>query len=151
MNPSVLGESIDLNFGGISFSPSLLQAGAIVALVFLLLLSVAQLRRHFIDWSVKGALFGIFIGFFLALILEGFLIIGGRTALTELLGWKTPPKPIANVLEAGRAKLISVLGVTDEIPSSEAVVNPTSDDAIEILQTLDPTEVVKVKNLICTP
>src|SRR3989344_3611937 len=111
MDPAVLGESIDLNFGGISFSPSLLQAGAIVALVFLLLLSVAQLRRHFIDWSVKGALFGIFIGFFLALILEGFLIIGGRTALTELLGWKSPPKPIANVLDAGRAKLVDVLGI----------------------------------------
>ena len=151
MDPAVLGESIDLNFGGISFSPSLLQAGAIVALVFLLLLSVAQLRRHFIDWSVKGALFGIFIGFFLALILEGFLIIGGRTALTELLGWKSPPKPIANVLEVGRAKLISVLGVTDEIPSSEAIASPTSEDAIKILQTLDPNEMKKVKNLICTP
>ncbi len=151
MNPAVLGDAIDLNFGGYSFSPSILQAGAVVFLVFLLLLSLAQVRRHFIDWSLKGALFGIFIGFFLALILEGFLVIGGRTALTEVLGWKNAPKPIANVLDAGREKLVDILGVKDEIPSSFATGNPTADDAIEILQTLDPTEVKKVKNLICAP
>ena len=151
LNPAVLGDSINLNFGGFSFSPSTLQAGAAIVLVFLLLLSLAQFRRHMMSFSIKGAIFGIFIGFLLALILEGFLIIGGRTALTELLGWKDAPKPIANALEAGREKLIGVLGIKDEIPSSHASSNPTFDEAIELLQTLDPAQMKKVKTLICAP
>lgn len=151
MNPAIFGRSIDLNFGGFSFSPSLFQAGAIVVLVFLLLLSLAQFRRHMMGWSIKGAIFGVFIGFLLALTLEGFLIIGGRTALTELLGWKDAPKPIANLLDAGRARLIGVLGVADEIPTSAASTNPTVEEAIKLLQSLSPTEIKKVKNLICAP
>lgn len=151
MNPAVLGDAIEFNLGGFSFSPSLLQAGAIVILVFLLVLSLAQFRRHMIGWSAKGAIFGIFIGFLLALIFEGFLVIGGRTALTEILGWKNPPKPLANVLDAGREKLVDVLGMKDEITASYASTNPTSEDAIEILQSLDPTEMKKVKSLICAP
>lgn len=151
MNPSVLGESLNLKLGSLSFSPSYLQAGAIIFLTFLLILSLAQVRRHFINWSIKGATFGIFLGFLLALILEGFLIIGGRTALTEVLGWKNAPKPVANLLDVGRQKLVDVLGVTDEIPSSFASVNPTAEDAVGILQSLDPAEVKKVKALICAP
>lgn len=151
LNPAVFGDSINLNFGGISFSPSILQAGAVLVLVFLLLLSLAQFRRHMMGWSVKGAIFGVFIGFLLALIFEGFLIVGGRTALTEVLGWKNPPKPIANLLDVGRTKLINVLGVKDEVPPSFASTNPTSDDAVKVLQSLNPAELKKVKNLICTP
>lgn len=104
-----------------------------------------------VDWSAKGAIFGIFIGFFLALILEGFLIIGGKTALTELLGWKDAPRPIQLALESGREKLINVLGITDEIPETLANSNPTAEDATEILQSLNPAEMKKVKALICTP
>ena len=99
MDPAVLGDAIKLNLGGTSFSPSLLQAGVVVFLVFLLVIFLAQFRRHLLDWSLKGAVFGIFLGFLLALIFEGFLIIGGRTALTEILGWKDAPKPIANILD----------------------------------------------------
>lgn len=151
MDPAILGESINLKFGNFSFSPSYLQAGAVIVLSFLLILSLAQIRRHFIDWSIKGAIFGLFLGFLLALILEGFLVVGGRTALTEVLGWKNPPKPVANILDVGRAKLVNVLGVTEEVPSSQALTNPTADDAVEVLQTLDPTEMKKVKTLICAP
>lgn len=151
MNPAVLGESFELNFGSFSFAPTILQAGAIVLLVFIFLLLMAQVRRHFIDWSMKGAIFGIFIGFLLALVLEGFLIVGGKTAFSELLGWKNPPKPIANILDMGRGKLVDVLGVVDEIPSSFADTKVSQDEAIKILQSLDPTEIKKVKALICAP
>src|SRR3972149_8249854 len=103
-----------LDFG---FLASQWKAVAIVGLLFLLVLTLAQVRRHFIDWSIKGALFGIFIGFLLALFLEGFLIIGGKTALTEFLGWKNPPKPVADLVDMSREKIVDVMGVTDEIPS----------------------------------
>lgn len=151
MDPAVLGESFELNFGQFSFSPTMLQAGAIIALVFVFLLLMAQVRRHLLGWSMKGAVFGVFIGFLLALVFEGFLIVGGRTALTELLGWKNPPKPVANILDIGRNKLVDVLGITNEIPASFADTKINSDEAIKMLQTLDPTEIKKVKSLICAP
>lgn len=137
-----------LNF---NFLLSQWRALAIIGLIFLLVLTLAQVRRHFIDWSIKGALFGIFFGFLLALILEGFLIVGGRTALTEFLGWKNAPQPLQVAIDAGRAKLVDVLGITNEIPKSVAREDPTSEDAVTLLQSLDPTEIMKVKSLICEP
>lgn len=146
-----LGNTVKLDVGSIKFSPNYLQAGSIIVLLFLLILTLAQLRQKFVHWSMKGSLIGIFFGFLLALILEGFLIIGGKTAVTELLGWKDAPKPVTVALDKGKDKLVDVLGVTDEIPSSFASTDPTADDAISLLQTLDPVEIKKVKALICNP
>ncbi|MCX6705515.1 MAG: hypothetical protein NTV24_00190 [Candidatus Woesebacteria bacterium] len=143
----------NLNLGKFSFSPSYIQVGAILLLLFILVLSLAQLRRHFVDWSFKGAVFGIFFGFLLALILEGFLIIGGKTVITQVLGWKNAPKPVANLLEIGRDKLIQVLGEQVEIRVSDAVskLNPTFSDGVTFFQSLNPTEAQKLKNFICKP
>lgn len=102
----------EINIGAIRFQPELWQAGAIVFLVFLLVLVMAQMRRHFLTWSFKGAWFGIFIGFFLALVLEGFLLLSGRTFLTTILGWKNAPTPIQDVLGVGNSKLRQVIGVS---------------------------------------
>ncbi len=138
-------------FADLYFSKNYLQAGAILVLIFLLVITLAQIRHHYVDWSIKGGIVGIFFGFLLALILEGFLIIGGRTAVTEFLGWKNAPKPIKTALDIGKVKLINVLGVTDEIPNSFASDNPSAEDAIDLLQNLDPAETKKVKALICEP
>ena len=143
--------NLNIKIGDLTFAPSIYQAGAIVVLLFILILLFAQMRRHFMNWSIKGALFGIFFGFLLALILEGFLVIGGRTALTEFLGWKNPPKPVADLVDMSREKIVDVMGVTAEIPSSVAKEDPTVDDAIEVFQTLDPSESKKAKSLICEP
>ena len=70
---------------------------------------LAQFRRHYLDWSFKGAIFGLFWGFILALVLEGFLAINGQTVLTKMLGWKTAPKPISNLLDMGRAKVSAII------------------------------------------
>ncbi len=143
----------NLNLGEFSFSPSYIQAGVIVVLLFILVLMLAQLRRHFVDWSIKGALFGLFFGFLLALVLEGFLIIGGKTAITQVLGWKDAPKPLADILELGRSKLIQVLGekVEIQIPETVAKLNPTFKDGITFFQSLNPSEAQKLKNFICKP
>jgi len=71
--------------------------------------------------------------------------------LTEVMGWKNAPKPLQAALDAGRTKLVDVLGITDEIPRTFAETNPSAEDAVEVLQSLDPTEIKKVKNLICAP
>ena len=149
--PDLLGKTVNFDIGSYKFAPNYLQAGSIVVLSFLLILTVAQLRQKFVQWSVKGSLTGIFFGFLLALIFEGFLIIGGKTAVTEILGWKNAPKPVTVALDKGKDKLVDVLGVSDEIPNSMASSDPTADDAIVILQSLDPTEIKKVKALICNP
>lgn len=140
---------LNLNLGDYSFNPSYLQAGVIIVLLFVLVLSLAQFRRHFVDWGVKGALFGIFFGFLLALVFEGFLIIGGKTAVTEILGWEKAPQPVLAILDAGREKLIKVLGITAEIPASVAKENPTVKGVIEFFQSLSPIEVDQVRKTIC--
>ena len=154
MSPAqLLSKSFDLTLGKFSFSSSYIKVGAILILLFILVLSLAQLRRHFVDWSVKGAVFGLFFGFLLALVLEGFLIVGGKTAITQVLGWKNPPKPLASVLDLGRSKLIQVLGekVEIQIPEAIAKLNPTFKDGITFFQSLNPTEAQKFKNFICKP
>lgn len=145
----LLSSNLSFNLGNFSFSPSYLEAGAIVLLLFVLVLTMAQLRRHLVDWSLKGAVVGIFFGFLLALILEGFLVIGGKTALTEVLGWKNPPKPLQVAIDAGREKLVNVLGIKDEIPKSFAGETLDAGRIISSFQSLNPSEVQKVKNLIC--
>ncbi len=137
--------------GNLLFAPTYIHAAAIVFLLFLLVLTLARVRRMYVDWSFKGAAAMLFMGFMLALVIEGFLIIGGRTALTEILGWKSAPKPIQTALDTGRGKLIDVLGVTEEIPSSEASENPTLQSVIKGYQSLSSEEAESFKQMLCTP
>lgn len=146
-----LGKSFNFNLGKVSFPIPYIQAIGIIVLLFVLILSFAQFRKHTIDYSMKGAIFGIFFGFLLALILEGFLILSGRTALTQVLGWKNAPAPISIALDAGRNKLIDVLGIKTEIPSSLAKENLGVSSAVEILQSLNPADIKKVKSIFCQP
>jgi hypothetical protein len=133
------------------FSANYLQAGLIIALIFLLVVTLAQVRHHYVKWSLKGSLMGLFFGFLLVLLLEGFFLIAGKTLLTETIGWENAPKPIKTALDIGRNKLINVLGVSSEIPYSVASIDPNIEDAIDVLQSLDPSESKKIKAIICQP
>jgi len=146
-----VNKTFDLTLGQVMISPTYWQAGAIIFLLFVLVLTMARLRRIYVGWSFKAAGSMLFIGFFLTLVLEGFMLLGGRTLLTEVIGWKNAPKPISTALDAGRAKLVSVLGVTDEVPLSSAKKNLTAGDIFEVYQSLSPTESVKARSLICEP
>lgn len=137
-------------FINLYFSKNYLQAGAILILVFLLVITLAQVRHHYVHWSLKGGLVGIFFGFILALILEGFLLVAGRTVLTEFLGWKNAPKPITRALDIGKEKLTNVLGAADQMTPLNTN-NSTTDDALNVLQSLNPDEMRKIKAIICTP
>lgn len=146
-----LFKTFELNLGKFSIPVPYWEAGGIIFLLFALVLTLAQVRRHYVDWSLKGGVVGIFFGFLLALILEGFLVIGGRTALTGFLGWKNPPAPIAHVLDAGKSKLVEVLGAQTQIPASYAKENITVKSVLETVQGLPPTDLKKVKNILCAP
>jgi hypothetical protein len=138
-----VGSRISDLASNISVAPTYIQAGAIIFLLFLLVVSLAQFRQHFVKWSMKGGLVGLFFGVLLTLILEGFLLLSGHTAITGVLGWKTAPKPISTALDLGKEKLTNVLGVGTD--------NPTPNDVIIIMQSLPPSEISKIKAIICTP
>ena len=144
-------KSLDFDIGGVSFSPSVYEAIAIVFLLFVLVLSLARLRHMYIRWSLSGWHAWFFMGFLFALILEGFFILGGRTFLTGVLGWKSAPKPILSVLDAGRAKLVNVLGADDEVPSSSAREKVSLESVVSDFQSLTPDEARETRSLICEP
>lgn len=137
--------------GGLSISPNLIQALVIVVLLFLLIYTMGHVRHTYLDWSIKGILPGLSLGFILAIILEGLLLVGGKTILTETLGWKNAPKPISNVLDAGRNGLTSVLGVSSTVPSSEAKDKPTVSIITNEINSLDKQELDKLTQVICKP
>lgn len=129
-----------------SVAPTYMQAGAIIVLIFLLVISLAQFRHHFVKWSMKGGLIGLFFGILLTLLLEGFLLVSGHTALISLLGWKNAPKPLSTILDIGKEKLTDVLGI-----STKSLTSVSTTDAITVLQSLNPSEIKKIKAIICTP
>lgn len=90
-------------------APRYIQAGVILVLIFLLIVSLAQFRQHFVKWSMKGGLIGLFFGVVLTLILEGFLLISGRTALISLLSWRNAPKPVSTILDIGKEKFTNII------------------------------------------
>lgn len=87
----------------------------------------------------------IFWGFVLAIIAEGFLILGGNTLFTEILGWEKAPKPISNLLDITRRRVVKVLGETD--------ANYKSDikDILGRYQNLSEEDAGKLRDIICTP
>lgn len=95
--------------GNFSVAPNYVKAGAIILLLFLLIISLAQFRHHFVKWSLKGGLIGLFFGFLFTLIIEGFLLINGSTAVTAILGWNNAPKPIKTILDIGKANLLKTI------------------------------------------
>jgi len=156
MNFSGLGSLFYRNdftyrIGKIDFSASYFQAGLIVFLIFLLLLSLARVRHLFVKWSLGRHSVSIFIwGFIVALIVEGFFVIAGRTMFTEILGWKNPPKPISTFLDIGRNRLAQVLSESVEIKTSETK-EPPSETLIKLFFSLSKSDREKVKTAICKP
>jgi len=140
------------NIKGIYVEPTYWMAAVVVFLIFLALLTLARVRYLYVNWNLsRTSLAFLFYGFLFALILEGFLIIGGRTLFTEVVGWKNAPKPISTILDAGREKLVNVLGISEEIPSSFASEQPTYQSVVGDYENLSLEEKDTVKDYICNP
>lgn len=142
----------EVHIGSVTIYPAIWQAIAIVILLFFLVITMAQVRRHFIEWSFHGAALGVLLGFILTLIIEGFFLVAGRTILTETLGWKNPPKPIAAVLGISRERLVDALETTGEISNIKAQEQTASyQSVVDLYSKLTPADSKKVKFAICTP
>ena len=86
-------------------------AGGIIALIFAFVLVLAYMSRSFMSWSLSGFGIGFVIGILVALIVEGFLLIGGKSIITAGLGVKNAPAPIQNILDSGHKQLLEALNV----------------------------------------
>jgi len=129
---------------GLEVEPTYWQAGVMLILMFLLVFAFARMRYLYVHWSLgKSAIAMAVWGFLLAIIMEGLLILSGRTLFTEVLGWKSAPKPISTLLTISRSKLVDVLGVTEEIPTYQSVMGD--------YKSLSLDEMEDVKSNICKP
>lgn len=130
------------NIKGIYIEPRYWMAGAVIFLIFLLLLTLARLRYLYVHWSIsKPSLAMIFWGFILAILIEGLLLVFGKTMFTEILGWENAPKPIGTIIDIGRNKFVNVMGATDKKVEYKSV--------IEDYQSLNAAESEKVREYIC--
>jgi len=148
----LVNKNINFKIGNLDISPTYWQAALIFFLIFLLVLTLARVRSLYLNWSLgKSAMAMLFWGFVLTIIFEGFFLIGGRTLFTEILGWKSAPKPISTALDIGRERLINVLGVTEEIPSSYASEEIDISKLIDEINKLDADELEEVQSAVCAP
>ena len=144
--------TFSFNVGKLVFSPNYLQAALVVFLIFLLVFSMARLRHMYVHWSFKGATAYLFMGFLLAVVLEGFMLLGGRPLFTEIVGWEAAPKPLAAFINVGRERLVDVLGTQAEVPSSVASGGHSKvDELITQFQSLAPGDAQRARYLICEP
>lgn len=149
---NLINKSFNFNLGRFNIAPTYWQAAAIVFLLFLLVWTLARLRHMYVNWSIGKSAMAFFVwGFLMAVILEGFFIISGKTLFTVILGWKNAPKPVSVALDAGRSKLINVLGVTEEAATSDVINEPTSEGVILDFQSLPPAHAEEVRKFICEP
>jgi len=125
----LLSRSFDLPIGSINLKPAYWQAMAVLFLVFLLIFTFARLRHLYVKWSFKGFLPAVLMGFILAIILEGFLIMSGKTIFVQIIGLENMPKPISTFLDESRQELVEVLGEDQscEIESLDSTINATLD------------------------
>jgi hypothetical protein len=145
---SLLNKSLGVyTFKGIQVEPTYWMAGTIVILIFMLLFTLARLRYLYVHWNLgKSSISMIFWGFILAMVIEGFLIISGKSLLTLVFGWESAPKPISTVLDVGRSRLINVLGAQDE----DTNINPSAKLILEY-QQLSTEEATVIKSFVCEP
>jgi hypothetical protein len=92
------GPKLNLHLGLIKINPSVSFVLIFVLLLFFLVLTLAQVRRHFMDWSFKGSFYGFFLGFALAIIIEAFFVLGQKDMLTSFLNSKNLPKPFSTLV-----------------------------------------------------
>lgn len=133
----------NINIGSLGPGSPYFKAAIIIFLLFILLLVLAKMSRGYVSWYMSGWYIWLGLGFIFAVIIEGFLLVGGSTIITQVLGWRNAPKPIASFLDAGHSTLVKVLGVQDETPQSESVISD--------YQSLPAGEAEKVRLQICEP
>jgi hypothetical protein len=146
---SAFTKSFSMNLWGMEIEPTYWQAITIVILIFLLIFTLARVRYLYVHWSLgKSSISMVFWGFLLALILEGFLLLSGKTMLAVVFGQNNAPKPISTALDVGRNQFIKVLGAEDDVIQKKEVA-PNYQSVVKDYKLLDDSESAKAKVFIC--
>jgi|GEM_PF-622451 len=135
--------------GGFVFSPTYLQAGIVILCLFLFIFTFSLVQRHQTQLTIKGVMPGIALGFTLALLIEAIFLVGGKTVITELLGWKNAPKPISNAIEISRSRFVEVLGINSTVPEGKAKEKFRAEELMQRYEELSNSEKENLKRLIC--
>lgn len=117
--------------------------------VFIFLLLLGWARHHMLEWSIKGARFGVIFGILLTLIVEGLLLFGGRNLIVGALqNEKTPP--VVRTLFSQAFGEIAVALKSD--PKTLGASEKTS--AVSVVgdfNELSKSEQERARDLICKP
>ncbi|MCS7092035.1 MAG: hypothetical protein NZM26_01640 [Patescibacteria group bacterium] len=144
-------KTFPLTIFGLEIEPAYWQAAVIVILLFLLVFTLARVRYLYVHWSLGSSAWAMLLwGFLLALILEGLILVSGKTILMNVLGWRNPPQPIDSLLETGRAQFIKVLGAEDEV-KIRGTPKPTYQSVVKDFRDLSDFDRKKAKAFICEP
>lgn len=140
------------HIGNLDVDATYWEAGLIILLLFLLVFSLARLRFLYVHWSMgKHAFAMLFWGVVLTIIMEGFLMLSGRTIFTELLGMKYIPKPFSTLVDIGRTRVANVLGEQSKVPDANANTKLNSDQMYSLYIKMDASESQKLKRIVCEP
>ncbi|MBI4058882.1 hypothetical protein HY404_01425 [Candidatus Microgenomates bacterium] len=130
-------------------APQLKQAVLIIGGIFLVALLLGVTRHHMLEWSIKGAGFGILLGVVLTLVVEGFLLVGGRTAVAEVLRNKNTPVAIRSFIQDNMMQLAQAIGSPPQVLN--AATSATSGEVVENFNNLSVKEQSKARTQICAP
>lgn len=137
-----------VNFGSF-VSPQYQQALIIGIGVFLIILLLGVTRRHMLNWSIKGAWFGVVFGIVVTLLVQGLLLVGGKTAVVEVVRNEKTPKNVRVFLQENITELAQSLASEPKTLGAQEELN--FQDFIDGFSTLPKKDQQKVKNLICEP
>lgn len=106
-----ISKSISVNLPGVGGSLSVNDTKAIIVVffLFLTLLLLAKMSRSYLSWYMSGWFIWLFLGFLLAVLVEGLLLVSGRTIFTEVLSLENAPRPVQEFIDAGRYRLTDVV------------------------------------------
>lgn len=126
------------------------QAVVIIIGVFLITLVLGLARHHMLAWSIKGAGFGIVMGAVLMLVLEGILLVGGKTAVGEIVKNTSTPENVRVFLQKNMSELASQIG-TEPGTLGAASEQTGPEVIISEFKNLESLEREKVQEAICKP
>lgn len=120
----------------------------ILFFTFLFVVLLAYIRKHIFQISMRGAVFGFFLGMVLVLIFDLIIIsaLADKTKIQKLFSQEKRQGAFGEIMVSGLTNLNKILGVS-------TIVSPrkpkTAQEVISDILLLPDEEAQKVKNLIC--
>lgn len=133
-------------------APSVKQIGIIALGIFFFLLLFGLARHHMLEWSLKGAYFGIFLGIILTLVIEAFLLVGGRTLIVAAVKNEKTPQVVRIFLQKNMMELAeSLAGEPKTLGAAGEQKTLSPNEVVNNFSLLSPNDQSRVQQRICAP